>query len=174
MSEDADEELAAVAGALLNALARRSWRLGTAESLTGGMVGATITAVPGASVSYVGGVIGYTDREKTALLGVPAQLLEERGAVSAEVAEAMVQGCRERLDVQVGLAMTGVAGPASDDRGTPVGTVFVACATPRAHTVERLLLDGDRRRIRVESTRAALRLAIRLVETTPPGVEKTT
>jgi len=174
MSEDAKDGLLAVAGALLNVLAQRSWRLGTAESLTGGMVGETITAVPGASVSYMGGVIGYTDREKTVLLGVPAELLEQHGAVSAEVAEAMAQGCRERLSVQVGLATTGVAGPASDDRGTPVGTVFVACATPRARTVERLLLVGDRRHIRIESTRAALRLAIRLVETTPPGAEETT
>jgi nicotinamide-nucleotide amidase len=174
MSEDSDEDLLAVAGALLNVLAQRGWRLGTAESLTGGMVGAAITAVSGASVSYMGGVIGYTDREKTALLGVPAELLEQRGAVSAEVAEAMAQGCRERLNVQVGLATTGVAGPASDDRGTPVGTVFVACATPRARTVERLLLDGDRRHICVESTRAALRLAIRLIATTPPGAEETT
>jgi PncC family amidohydrolase len=174
MSEDSDEDLLAVAGTLLNVLAQRGWRLGTAESLTGGMVGAAITAVSGASVSYMGGVIGYTDREKTALLGVPTELLEQRGAVSAEVAEAMAQGCRERLNVQVGLATTGVAGPTSDDRGTPVGTVFVACATPRARTVERLLLDGDRRHIRVESTHAALRLAIRLIATTPPGAEETT
>ena len=174
MSKDADEDLLAVAGALLNVLAQRGWCLGTAESLTGGMVGATITAVPGASLSYMGGVIGYTDREKTALLGVPAELLKQRGAVSAEVAEAMAHGCRERLNVQVGLATTGVAGPASDDRGTLVGTVFVACATPRACTVERLLLDGDRRHIRVESTRVALRLAIRLIKTTPSGAEETT
>jgi nicotinamide-nucleotide amidase len=174
MSLDADEDLLLLAGALLNALARRGWCLGTAESLTGGMVGAAITAVPGASASYMGGVIGYTDREKTALLGVPAELLEQRGAVSAEVAEVMARGCRERLNVQVGLATTGVAGPASDDRGTPVGTVFVACATVRASTVERLLLDGDRRDIRVESTRAALRLAIRFLEMTPPGAEEAT
>jgi PncC family amidohydrolase len=174
MSEDANEDLLAVAETLLSVLAQHGWRLGTAESLTGGMVGAAITAVPGASVSYMGGVIGYTDREKTALLGVPAELLKQRGAVSAEVAEAMAQGCRERLNVQVGLATTGVAGPASDDRGTPVGTVFVACATPRACTVERLLLDGDRLHICVESTRAALRLAIRLVAATLPGAEEAT
>ncbi|RIE17639.1 CinA family protein [Candidatus Cryosericum septentrionale] len=174
MSENADEGLVAVAGALLNLLAQHGWRLGTAESLTGGMVGEAITAVPGASVSYMGGVISYTDREKTALLGVPAELLEKCGAISVEVAEAMAQGCRERLNVQVGLATTGVAGPTSDGRGTPVGTVFVACATPRACTVERLLLDGDRLHIRVESTRAALRLAIRLVTATLPGAEEMT
>jgi len=174
MSKDADEDLLAVAGTLLNLLAQHGWRLGTAESLTGGMVGEAITAVPGASMSYMGGVINYTDREKTALLGVPAELLKQHGAVSAEVAEAMAQGCRERLNVQVGLATTGVAGPTSDDRGTPVGTVFVVCATPHACRVERLLLDGDRRQIRIESTRAALWLAIRLVTATPSGAEETT
>lgn len=174
MSEDAEEDLLAIAGALLNILVQRGWSLGTAESLTGGLVGEAISAMPGASASYMGGVISYTDREKTALLGVPAELLKQRGAVSAEVAEAMAQGCRERLNVQVGLATTGVAGPTSDDRGTPVGTVFVACATPRACTVKRLLLEGDRRHIRVESTCAALRLAIRLVTATPLGAEEMT
>src|SRR5450756_1406260 len=174
MSGGVDEDLLVVAGTVLKLLAQRGWCLGTAESITGGMVGEAITAVPGASMSYMGGVIGYTDREKTALLGVPAELLKQHGAVSAEVAEAMAQGCRERLNVQVGLATTGVAGPTSDDRGTPVGTVFVACATPRACTVERLLLDGDRLHIRVESTRAALRLAIRLVTATLPGAEEMT
>jgi len=174
MSEDQGEDVLALAGVLLDSLARRGWSLGTAESLTGGMVAAAITAVPGASASYMGGVIGYADREKTALLGVPPELLEQHGAVSAEVAEAMAQGCRERMNVQVGLATTGVAGPASDDRETPVGTVFVACATARACTVERLLLDGDRRHIRTLSTRAALRLAIRILEIAAPGVEEAT
>ena len=174
MSKDLDEDLLVVAGTLLNLLAQHGWSLGTAESLTGGMVGQAITAVPGASASYAGGVISYNDREKTALLGVPAELLKEHGAVSAEVAEAMAQGCRERLNVQVGLATTGVAGPTSDDRSTSVGTVFVACATPRACTVERLLLDGDRCHIRIESTRAALRLAIRLVTAILPGAEEMT
>ncbi|MCX6085133.1 MAG: CinA family protein [Caldiserica bacterium] len=174
MSEDQGEDLLALAEGLLDLLAQRGWCLGTAESLTGGMVGAAITAVPGASVSYMGGVIGYSGSAKAALLGVSTALLEQRGAVSAEVAEAMAEGCRERLNVQVGLATTGIAGPASDDRGTPVGTVFVACAAPGGHRVERLLLDGDRRHIRVLSTLAALRLAIRLLETTAPGVDETT
>ena len=174
MSEDQGEDLLALAGELLDLLAQRGWCLGTAESLTGGMVGETITAVPGASVSYMGGVIGYTDYAKTALLGVPAELLEQRGAVSAEVAEAMAEGCRDRLNVHIGLATTGIAGPASDDRGTPVGTVFVACAAPGGCAAQRLSLDGDRRQIRVLSTRATLRLAIRLLQTTPPGAEETT
>jgi PncC family amidohydrolase len=174
MSEDQGEDVLALAGVLLDSLARRGWSLGTAESLTGGMVAAAITAVPGASASYLGGVIGYADLEKTALLGVPTELLEQHGAVSAEVAEAMARGCTGRLDVEVGIATTGVAGPASDNRGTPVGTVFVACTTPRTHAVEQLHLVGDRRHIRVESTRAALRLAIRLLEITLPGAEEAT
>jgi PncC family amidohydrolase len=167
-----DEDLLTLAGTLLNLLAQRGWYLGTAESLTGGMIAESITAVPGASSSYLGGVVGYSDREKTVLLGVSAPLLEECGAVSAEVVEAMARGCTEKLEVQVGLATTGVAGPASDDRGTPVGTVFVACATPRGCAVERLLLVGNRRKIRTESTRAALRLAVRFLETDQLVIEK--
>ncbi len=172
MSEHKDEDLLTLAGTLLNLLARRGWCLGTAESLTGGMVAESITAVPGASASYLGGVVGYSDREKTVLLGVSAPLLKECGAVSAEVVKAMARGCTERLEVQVGLATTGVAGPALDDRGTPVGTVFVACATPRGCAVERLLLAGNRRQIRIESTRAALRLAVRFLETNQLVIEK--
>jgi nicotinamide-nucleotide amidase len=157
-------DLQALAAELLNAVAKRQWRIGTAESLTGGMVGETITAVSGASTSYVGGVVSYSDLAKTALLGVSPEMLAEHGAVSAEVAQAMAQGCRDKLEVQVSLATTGVAGPASDDRGTPVGTVFVACATVGSSVTERLLLAGERNRIRLESTRAVLELGIRLVE----------
>jgi PncC family amidohydrolase len=157
-------DLQALVAELLNAVAKRQWRIGTAESLTGGMVSETITAVPGASASYVGGIVSYSDRAKTVLLGVPPEMLAEHGAVSAEVAQAMALGCRDKLDVQVALATTGVAGPASDDRGTPVGTVFVACATAGSSVTERLLLAGERNHIRLESTRAVLELGIRLVE----------
>lgn len=173
MSEGTQADAMALAAALLNALARRGWQLGTAESLTGGMVGAVVTAIPGASASYRGGVIVYVDWEKMALLGVPAALLEQCGAVSAEVAEAMAEGCRARLHVEVAIATTGIAGPASDDRQTPVGTVYVACATPEGTRVERLRLDGDRGVIRALSTRAALGLAVRLVEAGQPGGEAT-
>lgn len=166
MIEETEQDLEAVVTALLGILGRRGWHLGTAESLTGGMVGAAITAVPGASAVYVGGAISYTDHEKTALLGVPADLLQRRGAVSAEVAESMAKGCRELLRVEVAIATTGVAGPALDGRATPVGTVFVACAMPAECRVERLKLAGDRREIRIAATHAALELALRLVQET--------
>ncbi|MHB8072057.1 MAG: CinA family protein [Candidatus Cryosericum sp.] len=155
------EELAA---RLLKAVAKKRWHIGTAESLTGGMLGETITAVPGASVCYVGGIVSYSDHAKMVLLGVPTGVLSECGAVSAEVATAMAQGCRGRLAVQIALATTGVAGPTSNDRGTPVGTVFVACATAGSCVTRRLLLAGERNYIRLESTRAALELGIQLAE----------
>ncbi|MGB9666135.1 MAG: CinA family protein [Candidatus Cryosericum sp.] len=166
MNTEAESHLDVTAGALLKALAERGWRFGTAESLTGGMVGAAVTAVPGASRCYVGGIISYADRAKVLLLGVGEDVLSKHGAVSAEVAEAMAEGCRARLQVDVAIATTGIAGPASDERGTPVGTVFVAVVTPDARRVERLMLAGSRQEIRVAATHAALRLALRLVEMT--------
>lgn len=157
-------QVRALAADLLNALETRHWRLGTAESLTGGMLGEMITAIPGASACYAGGVVSYTDRTKSILLGVTSEMLAEHGAVSAEVAVAMAKGCREKLEVQVALATTGVAGPASDGRGTAVGTVFVACVMPDSCVTKCVRLTGDRNRIRLESTRAALELGIQLVE----------
>lgn len=158
---------------MLKALEERGWRLGTAESLTGGMLGATVTTVPGASRCYVGGVISYADRAKVLLLGVGEDALAKHGAVSAEVAEAMAEGCRARLQVDVAIATTGIAGPASDERGTPVGTVFVAVVTPDVRRVERLMLAGSRHEIRAAATHEALRLALRLVEmTSKPEVHR--
>jgi PncC family amidohydrolase len=164
MIPDVSPDLQQLASQLLRGVAAREWRLGTAESLTGGMLGAAITAVPGASTRYAGGIVSYSDQVKKSVLGVPAQLLARYGAVSGEVAEAMARGCQSSLDVEVALATTGVAGPASDDRGTAVGTVFIACATPDACVTRLLHLTGDRERIRHASTRAALELGIQLAE----------
>jgi len=107
-----------VAQQLLDLVEARRWHLATAESLTGGMVGAVVTAVPGASRVYVGGVVAYTDEQKARLLGVSENALLRSGAVSEEVASAMAGGCRTRLGADVGVATTGVAGPAADARGT--------------------------------------------------------
>jgi PncC family amidohydrolase len=164
MIQEVGADLEELAARLLKAVVKKQWRIGTAESLTGGMLGEMITAVPGASVCYVGGIVSYSDFAKMSLLGVPTGILSEHGAVSAEVATAMAQGCRDKLEVQVALATTGVAGPTSDDRGTPVGTVFVACATEDSCVTRRLLLAGERNHIRFESARAALELGIQLVE----------
>ena len=102
--------------------------LATAESCTGGMIGAQITAVAGSSKTYKGGIISYTNEIKTALLGVNTELLSREGAVCAEVAEAMAAGARRALNADVAISVTGFAGPSGDDRGTPVGTVYIGYA----------------------------------------------
>ncbi|HWA67353.1 MAG TPA: CinA family protein [Mycobacteriales bacterium] len=162
--EAAAAELTALAAEVLAALRERGETLATAESLTGGVVGATITAVPGASASYRGGVISYATDVKHQLLGVPDGLLAQRGAVDPDVATAMAEGVRSRLGATWGLAFTGVAGPQPQD-GKPVGTVYVAVAGPRGTDVVSLLLSGEREVIRVASCREGLRaLGARLAD----------
>ena len=97
----------------------------TAESLTGGGIGAALTAVPGSSQVYKGGVISYTNWVKKNILGVPGEILETYGAVSAQTAQAMAWGVRELLKADVAVAVTGLAGPGGDEFGNPVGTVFI-------------------------------------------------
>jgi PncC family amidohydrolase len=99
------------AAAVGRALERRGWRAATAESCTGGLIGAALTGVPGSSAWYLGGVVAYADAVKRALLGVPAATLEAEGAVSAAVAAAMAAGARDRLGADIAVSVTGIAGP---------------------------------------------------------------
>lgn len=132
----------------LAALVDRGQTLAVAESLTGGLVAAALTAVPGASRSFRGSVTAYATDLKHQLLGVDAALLAERGAVDPDVARHMAQGVRRVLGADWGIATTGVAGPDPQD-GQPVGTVYVAAEGPGGEgIVRRLTLDGDRDRIR--------------------------
>ncbi|MGA4990039.1 CinA family protein [Nonomuraea bangladeshensis] len=132
-------------------LERRGATLAVAESLTGGLIGATVTAVPGASRVFRGGVISYATELKRDLLGVPGELLEREGAVHPEVAAAMARGVARVCAASYGMAVTGVAGPEPQD-GRPVGTVFVAVAGPGGQVWGReLRLEGSRERIRVET-----------------------
>jgi len=128
-----------------------------AESLTGGLLGATLTAMPGASRTFRGGVLAYATDLKESLLGVPGPLLSAEGAVSAEVAAAMAGGVRDRLRSTYGVALTGVAGPDPQD-GEPPGTVFVAVAGPAGGRVRSARLAGGRDEVRAASVRAALEL----------------
>ncbi|QGN56932.1 CinA family protein [Nostocoides sp. HKS02] len=143
--------------------------IGTAESLTGGLVCGALTEVPGASAVVRGGVVAYATDLKAAMLGVDADLLTAGGAVQAEVAVQMAQGVCRVLGCEVGVATTGVAGPDPQD-GQPVGTVFVAVATsaaagsPACVRVEALSLDGSRDSIRHETVEAALALVLAVVE----------
>jgi nicotinamide-nucleotide amidase len=139
--------------------------LATAESCTGGMVATRITGVPGASDVFVGSVVAYANQVKEAELGVPAELVEEHGAVSAEVAAAMAAGARERLGADVAVAVTGVAGPGGGTPDKPVGLVFAHAGGPEGELAVRTELPGDREMIRGRATAASLHLVRRLLET---------
>ena len=138
--------------------------LATAESITAGGIGAAVTQVPGSSKVYAGGIISYTDAVKHRQLGVPEQLLEQLGAVSAPVAEAMAQGVRLRLGADIGLSVTGLAGPGGDSFGNPVGTVYIGCSFADRTLSRTYSNRGDRDSIRSQTIRAALELVLEGLE----------
>jgi nicotinamide-nucleotide amidase len=151
-----DEERGpAGAVALVATLTRSGLTLATAESLTGGGVGAVITSVPGASAVFRGGVVAYATEVKQDLLGVPSGLVEEHGVVSAACAEAMAHGVRRLMTVDLAISVTGVGGP-DQQEGKPVGQVFVCVAGARGAQVSRLDLRGDRAAIREAACVAAV------------------
>jgi len=134
--------------------------IGTAESLTGGLVVAALTTVPGASAVVRGGIVAYAADLKNSLLGVPADLIERVGKVHSDVALAMASGARIRLGATVGVATTGVAGPDPAD-GQPVGTVHIAVSAPARAVHEALVLSGDRAEIRRSTVDRLLDLLLR-------------
>ncbi len=148
------DDLAAHAISLLS---ERGLTIATAESLTGGLVAAALTTVPGSSAVFRGGIIAYAADVKSALLGVPAELIGRVGTVHADVARAMAAGVRRRLRAAVGIATTGVAGPDPAD-GQPVGTVHIAVSTGRETAHRELALTGDRGVIRQETVHRVLEL----------------
>ena len=131
----------------------------TAESLTGGLVCATLVEVPGASDVVRGGVVAYAAEIKTTMLGVDADLIDERGTVDADVAAAMARGACARIGATYGLATTGVAGPDSSE-GKPPGTVHIAVAGPHGVVTRLLELAGDRATIRSGTVGALLSLLV--------------
>lgn len=139
-------------------LAVGGFTVAVAESCTGGLIAHRLTEVPGSSTYFMEGVVTYSNEAKTRLLGVPADLIEARGAVSAEVAEAMAEGVKARAGTDFGLAVTGIAGPGGGTAEKPVGLVYVALADD-AHTEHRrLVLPGDRSLIRWRASQGALDL----------------
>jgi nicotinamide-nucleotide amidase len=137
--------------------------LGVAESCTGGLVAARLTSIPGASDVFKGGVVAYADEVKVAQLGMPEELLERHGAVSAEAAEAMAAGARERLGVDVAVAVTGIAGPGGGTPEKPVGLVYLHAEGPEDSVGRQFDFPGDRDAIRARATAAALHLVRRLL-----------
>jgi nicotinamide-nucleotide amidase len=142
---------------LIAALKSRGETLATAESLTGGLVAATLVEIPGVSAVFRGGLVVYATDLKHALAGVPETLLDDRGPVDPDVARALAEGARDRCRADWGLATTGVAGPDPQD-GKPVGLVYVAVAGPSGSAVRELHLAGSRADIRTESVTAVLDL----------------
>ena len=159
---DQGESLEGVVGQLL---VDRGWHVAVAESCTGGLVAGRLTAVPGASRYFDQGVVTYSNAAKVRWLGVPETLIAEHGAVSDPVARAMAAGIRERAGADVGIGVTGIAGPdGGHDGGTagkPVGTVVIAVALRESVTSRTLQLMGDREQIRSQSAQAALDLVRR-------------
>lgn len=135
-------------------------KLVTAESCTGGGIGAALTSVPGSSDVYKGGVICYTNWVKNHILGVPNELLKSAGAVSAPVAEAMANGVRIALDADVAVSVTGLAGPGGDDFGNPVGTVFIGYCDSGKVLSKEYHFNGDRASIRDQAVKSALTLIL--------------
>ena len=134
------------------------YTVATAESCTGGLLAQRLTDIPGSSKYFVEGVVTYANDAKTRTLGVEPMLLLEYGAVSAEVAEAMAEGIRERAGTDFGLAITGIAGPGGGTEEKPVGTVFIAISSEAGTEHRKLKLPGDRHLIRWRSSQAALEL----------------
>jgi nicotinamide-nucleotide amidase len=143
----------------VQALVRRGQTLAVAESLTGGLLAATLVEIPGVSAVFRGGLVVYATDLKNRLAGVPETLLAERGPVDPDVALALAAGTRERCVADWGLATTGVAGPEPQD-GKPVGLVYVAVAGPTGCAVRELRLNGSRGQIRSETVSTVLGLLI--------------
>ena len=132
----------------------------TAESLTGGGIGAALTSVSGSSAVYKGGIISYTNEVKNRILGVPADILDQYGAVSAPVAKAMADGARKLLQADVAVSVTGLAGPGGDEYGNPVGTVFIGYSDCTGSEVKHFLFRGDRESIRKQTAQEAVKLIL--------------
>ena len=143
---------------VLTALAGK--RLATAESLTGGGIGQAITSVSGASAVFAGGIISYTNEVKNKVLGVPVEILDTHGAVSAPVAKAMAEGARRVIGADAAVAVTGLAGPSGDEFGNPVGTVFIGYADEDTAFAREYHFDGSREEVREQTICAALALIL--------------
>lgn len=150
------EGSADLAAVVIDLCRERSLTIATAESCTGGLLGARITAVPGSSDVYPGGVVAYSNPVKESLLGVPAELLASRGAVSEEVARAMAAGVRERLGANIGIGITGIAGPGGGSPEKPVGTVWMAVQMGDEVRAFGRVYVGDRGEVRARSAQSAL------------------
>lgn len=150
-----------LAETLVRELSERKMTCATAESCTGGGVGSAITGVAGSSAAFWGGVISYDNSVKRNVLGVPQEVLETRGAVSAECAAAMACGVRRLLKTDLAVSVTGIAGPGGGSADKPVGLVWFGLATASGVKTDRQVFQGDRAAVRAAAIDHALRLLLR-------------
>lgn len=162
-----DAELRSLAERLQGLCLGRHLSVAVAESCTGGLVAASLTAVPGSSGYFIGGIVSYADSAKVRLLGVPESAIASHGAVSAQVARAMAMGARERLAADLAASVTGIAGPDGGSAGKPVGLTYVGVADAAGADVRRFAWTGDRASIRRECARAVIELLIERAESRP-------
>jgi nicotinamide-nucleotide amidase len=134
------------------------WRIAVAESCTGGLLASRLTDIPGSSGYFERGVVTYSNRAKTDLLGVPTELIDEHGAVSEPVALAMANGIRRSSGTEIGVGITGVAGPSGGTDAKPVGMVVVALAAPEQERVRTFHFFGGREQVKFQATQAALNM----------------
>ena len=132
----------------------------TAESCTGGGIGAALTSISGSSAVYIGSIISYTNDVKADVLGVGREVLAQHGAVSAPVAAAMANGVRCLLHADVAVSVTGLAGPGGDEYGNPVGTVFIGYEDEKRSLVKKFLFKGDREAVRNQTIEMALKIVL--------------
>jgi PncC family amidohydrolase len=156
----ADDELVALAARLGERSLATAVHVATVESCTGGLIGHAITDVPGSSAYYLGGFVTYSDEAKRTMVGVPAEVLEAHGAVSAQTALAMAAGGRERTGAEIGISVTGIAGPDGGSPAKPVGLTYVAVVDAAGSEVRRFVWSGSRAENKRASAMAALELAL--------------
>jgi nicotinamide-nucleotide amidase len=145
-------------------LQERSLTIGLAESCTGGLLASRITDIPGSSAYFMAGLVTYSNTAKTKFLCVPDKIIARHGAVSDAVARHMAKGVREAVGVDIGLSITGIAGPAGGSPEKPIGTVFMALATKKKVYVRNFLFSGNRREIRKQASEEALAMVLDYLE----------
>jgi PncC family amidohydrolase len=153
-------------------LRSRGWRLAVAESCTGGLIGHRITDIPGSSTYYMGSVIAYAYDAKVRLLGVKWDTLNEHGAVSEAVIAEMASGVRRVLAADVGLAVSGIAGPTGGTDDKPVGLTWIGLSTPYFDQAVQFVLDGNRLENKASAAGAALQLLIDFLEKDNDGSDR--
>lgn len=161
LSHDISVETFNTAAELVKKAGMKGVKIATSESCTGGLIGGAITAIPGSSDIFIGGIIAYNNKIKTKLLGVPPSSLGKHGAVSEIVAKRMAAGAVERLGVDLAVSVTGIAGPKGGSKLKPVGTVWIGVATKEAsHAIHHYFPEMSRNDVRDETCLAALKVLI--------------